>query len=110
MPTKKIALKVYLSPEERKTVEEKAAKTQLSMSTYVKRVILGYGVKSLVDQQAILELVRLKGDMGRLGGMFKNALKEGQLGHSRRLDSFLEELEAIKNDIGQKIGELGIKT
>jgi hypothetical protein len=109
VPTKKIALKVYLSPEEQRIVEANSAKTQLSMSTYAKRIILGYGVKNVVDQQAVLELVRLKADMGRLGGLLKNALKEKQIGHSKRMDSFLEELESLKNSIGLKIRELGPK-
>jgi hypothetical protein len=69
-------------------------------------VILGSSIRSAVDQRAILELLRLKGDLGRLGGLLKMALRDGQLGHSKRADTFLEELEALKSTIASKVDDL----
>ena len=68
MPSKKLALKTYLTPEEYDVVLASARKAGLSLSTFSKRVCLGFSVPSLEHQEARLELRRLKGELARLGG------------------------------------------
>ncbi len=41
----KVSLKSYLTPEEYKGISEKAAQANLSISQYVKAIVLGYEVK-----------------------------------------------------------------
>ena len=77
MPSKKYVLKTYLTQEEHKQVKVSADKAGLSLSTFSKRVCLGFSVPSLEHQEARIELRRLKGDLGRLGGLVKQALANG---------------------------------
>ena len=98
MPSKKLVLKTYLSPEEFGEIHKLARRAGLSLSTFSKRVCLGYTVPSLEHHEARMELRRLKGDLGRLGGLVKQALAHGadrQLVHKllRELDSRQREVQ-----------------
>ena len=68
MPSRKFVLKTYLTPEEHEAIRASASKAGLSLSTFSKRVCLGFSVPSLEQPEARIELRRLKGDLGRLGG------------------------------------------
>lgn len=82
MPSKKLVLKTYLIPEEFDEIQASASKAGLSLSTFSKRVCLGYTVPSLEHQEARLGLRRLKGDLaaqasaGQRGGAAEHAAKE----------------------------------
>jgi hypothetical protein len=76
MPSTKNIIKLYVSDEEMQQILESANKAGLSLSTFGKSVCLGYEVKSIADQKAMLELVRIGGNFGRIGGLLKNALRQ----------------------------------
>lgn len=71
MPSKKSVAKAYLSDDEYMEIITKAKQTGLSVSEFMKRICMGYTVKSVVDQQAIREVARVGGNLGRLGGLLK---------------------------------------
>ena len=64
-------LKVVVSQAEAAQIAEYAQAADLSVSAYLRRLGLGYEPKSKLDRQLILELIRLNGDQGRLGGLLK---------------------------------------
>lgn len=64
-------IKVYCLPGERKQITANAEATGLSMSTYLLNVGVGYQVRGILDHRQIEELVRINGDLGRLGGLLK---------------------------------------
>ena len=64
-------IKVYCFPDERETIEEQARSTGLSKSSYLLRVGMGYPIRSIVDHHQVEELVKINGDLGRLGGLLK---------------------------------------
>jgi len=64
-------LKVYALPAERAEIQKQAAAAGLSVSAYLLKVGLGYQVRGVLDHKAIEELVRINGDLGRLGGLLK---------------------------------------
>ncbi|MDL2226813.1 hypothetical protein LJB86_04080 [Deltaproteobacteria bacterium OttesenSCG-928-M10] len=74
MPKKKPYLTIYLSQDEHDQVARLAGQARLSISKFVKSVVLGHEIRSTVDQQAVLALLHSKGDLGRLGGVLKNHL------------------------------------
>ena len=43
----------------------------VSTASFVRAVALGEKLKVVSDQRAVLELIRLRADMGRLGGLLK---------------------------------------
>lgn len=64
-------IKVYCFPDEKQTIEQQAASTGLSKSSYLLRVGMGYPIRSIVDHHQVEELVKINGDLGRLGGLLK---------------------------------------
>lgn len=64
-------IKVYCFPDERETIEQQAQSTGLSKSSYLLRVGMGYPIRSIVDHHQVEELVKINGDLGRLGGLLK---------------------------------------
>ena len=76
MPTQKPHIKAYLSPEEYAQVADLAGRAGLSISNFVRQVSLGWEVRSRVDKEAVLALLKSKADLGRLGGLLKKSLSE----------------------------------
>ena len=64
-------LKVLVSERERAEIETRAAATGLSVSAYLRNLGLGFQPHSTLDQEAILALLKVNADQGRLGGLFK---------------------------------------
>ena len=64
-------LKVFVSERERAVIETRAAATGLSVSAYLRNLGLGFQPHSTLDQGAILALLKVNADQGRLGGLFK---------------------------------------
>ena len=97
MPTKRQILRTYLTPEEFAVIRESARKAGLSLSTFSKRVCRGTPVPGLAHQEAYLELRRLKGDLGRLGGLIKQALANGA--DRQVVHRLLHELDARQREV-----------
>ena len=64
-------LKVVVSERERAEIETRAGATGLSVSAYLRNLGLGFKPQSTLDHQAVLALLRVNADQGRLGGLFK---------------------------------------
>lgn len=64
-------VKVWCLPEEKFLIQEIAKKHGLSASSYLRNLGVGHPVESSLDQHAILELAKINGDLGRLGGLLK---------------------------------------
>lgn len=64
-------IKVYCLPEERTAIEESARAAGMSTARYLREVGQGYRVGGVLDYHAVRELVRVNGDLGRLGGLLK---------------------------------------
>jgi len=71
-------IKVYCFPDEREVIEQQARSTGLSKSSYLLRVGMGYPIRSIVDNHQVEELVKINGDLGRLGGLLKLWLSKEQ--------------------------------
>ena len=107
MPSRKKIIKAYVTDEEHLQVSEQAARAQLTVSTYVKRVCLGYEIKSRVEQKAILELIKIKAELGKIGGLLKHALGEKRLERSTQVNQLLDELNIIcKGNIANSLKDL----
>jgi hypothetical protein len=73
-------LKVVVSKRERAEIETRAAAVGLSVSAYLRNLGLGFQPHSTLDQGAILALLKVNADQGRLGGLLKLWLSGGQTG------------------------------
>lgn len=68
---RKLPLKVFVTDAERARIEERASASGLSVSAYLRAAGLGHPIRSVLDHGAVLELAKLNGDQGRLGGLLK---------------------------------------
>jgi hypothetical protein len=64
-------IKVWVTPEEEAAIATKADAHSLSASSYLRRLGLAMPLQSTIDQQAILDLVKINADLGRFGGLIK---------------------------------------
>jgi hypothetical protein len=75
LPTKKRdkarPIKVLVTDDERAAIERGASAVAMPPSTYLRNLGAGHVPKSTLDQQAILALMKVNADQGRLGGLFK---------------------------------------
>ena len=65
---------IRLSEEEYNYLTEKAAGFGLSLSGFLRDLAMNYPVTCNIDQKAAHEMLKIAGDMGRLGGLFKHWL------------------------------------
>ena len=64
-------LRVPVFPEEKDEIEANAKRAGVSVARYLRDVGQGYQVKGVMDYHYVRELVRVNGDLGRLGGLLK---------------------------------------
>ena len=64
-------IRVWVTPEEKAGITEMARTTGNSTSAYLRKVGLGYEVRSILDYGRAQELVKVNADLGRLGGLVK---------------------------------------
>lgn len=76
-------IKIWCDPEEKAKIEALAESVGESASSYLRLVGLGYQPRSMIDREQARELVRVNGDLGRLGGLLKLWLTDDE-----KLDEF----------------------
>lgn len=64
-------LRVPVHPEEEAKIKQNAAMVGRSVAAYLRNVGLGYQVRGILDYARVDDLVRINGDLGRLGGLLK---------------------------------------
>jgi hypothetical protein len=64
-------IRVWCLPEEKAQIEANARDAGLSVSRYLRNVGMGYKIKGVIDAQLVLQLAKINGDQGRLGGLLK---------------------------------------
>ena len=74
MPSKKPRITVYLSPEEHAEISASAARAGISLSKFAKLVCTGIPVPTLEHKQAVQDIIKARADLGRLGGLLKQAI------------------------------------
>ncbi len=101
----KVVIKSYVTPDEYKRVANLATQTHLSISEFIRRVCLGYQPKCQIDQEAVLALIKISADLGRLGGLLKWALAEKSLDWQKG-NALLDEIRAAKHQLDEKVKAL----
>lgn len=73
IPTRKNGrhLRVPVLPDEEIQIKSNAATSGLSIAEYLRRISLGYQIQSSIDKDYVLQLAKINGDLGRLGGLLK---------------------------------------
>lgn len=106
MPTKKKLCATYYTDEEYQEVKANAERAGLSISKYLRLTSLGQPVKSLEYEKERMELRALKGAIGQIGGLLKQAIaldaapREQINPHLRKLDSCRMDIQTLIRKIG----------
>lgn len=101
-PTRKgsTPIVVRVTPDEKAVIDSFAKQTGHSTSAYLRRLGQGYVPKSIVDHGQVMELARINGDLGRLGGLLKlwlsNDARTARFGEST-LRAALARIEDTQN-------------
>ena len=94
-------LRVTVTPAEKAAIAARALDDGLSVASYLRTVALGRQVRSVLDHQAVGELVKVAGDQGRLGGLLKLWLAD----HSDQgADQAVPEIEVRR--VLERLGDL----
>ena len=97
-------IKVYCLPDERAAIEANAQAAGMSTSAYLLAVGQGYQVKGVTDFENVRDLVRVNGDLGRLGGLLKLWLTDDvrtlQFGEATIL-ALLGRIEATQDEMSR---------
>ena len=64
-------LRVVVSATTREKIEQRAQTAGLSVSAYLRTAGVGHPIKSVLDHAAVMDLAKINGDQGRLGGLLK---------------------------------------
>jgi len=99
-------LRVPVLPSEEAIIKENAAKACLTVAEYLRRLSLGHVIKSTLDSQYVLQIVKVNADQGRLGGLLKLWLTDdaklsacGTQFTSGMVRALLKRIEANQNEM-----------
>ena len=106
-------VKVWVTAAEKAAIAEKAAAHSMSSSRYLRALGLALPVQCTIDQRAVLDLLKINADLGRLGGLIKMWLSSDQSFESgsvhalqRKLDSALNQIQALQKQMSDRIQDL----
>ena len=103
-------ISVWLLPREKAAIQAKAAAHTMSDSGYLRALGLDMPVKSTLDQEAILELAKINGDLGRLGGLLKMWLtNEDRAINETRVAALVASLEETQGLLLEKVQRLAAR-
>ncbi len=88
-------LKIYVTARQREEIEARAASVGMSVSSFLGALGLNAPIRSRTDADAVLDLLRINGDLGRLGGLLELWLSE-RAGQGARISEVREVLHAIE--------------
>ncbi len=102
---------VWVTPEEKADIERLAATTGLSVSTYLRTLGLGYEPKSILDAEHILGLLKIGGDLGRLGGLLKLWLAErpGEGVAAEEVRVLFHSMNELRGEIADKVAAIEMR-
>jgi hypothetical protein len=106
-------VKVWVTPAEKAAIAEKAAAHSMSSSRYLRALGLALPIQSTIDHRAVLDLLKINADLGRLGGLIKMWLSSDQSfesgsaqGLQRKLDGTLNQIRALQKQMSDRIQDL----
>ena len=101
-------LQVVVNREERRRIQERAMEAGLSVSAYLRTVGLGQAIRPALDHQAVLELAKVNGDQGRLGGLLKLWLvdRPGRGASESEVRRLLERIGELQGRLAEIVGRV----
>lgn len=100
---------VRMTPQEWASIEDLADTCSLSVPGFMRQMALGYTPKSTLDQQAVIEMAQVNGDMGRVVGILKlwlttESKKDEAFAHN--IPRLINELRSLMDTLRKKVDKL----
>lgn len=102
-PRREEQIKAYVTRAELVSIVGSTERAGLSLSEFIRRVCLGARIESREDQQARRELLKVNADLGRLGGLLKQALAAG---HKEQIYGLLHKIDQAQALLKARIRNL----
>ncbi|MBA2483024.1 MAG: conjugal transfer transcriptional regulator TraJ [Nitrosomonas sp.] len=99
-------LRVPVREQEDAQIRNQAKKCGISISSYLRTLGLGYEPKSITDNEKVQELVRINGDLGRLGGLLKLWLSDDRRAAHFDKKTIIEILRNIEDTRSQMVNTM----
>ena len=101
-------LQVGVNPTERAYILANAKAGGLSVSAYLRNIGIGYEVRSMLDHEHVMEIMRARSDLGRVGGLLKLWLQErkGEGATVEDVRAVLVQIEAAQAEVRLKVRSL----
>ncbi|GLR55195.1 conjugal transfer protein TraJ [Shinella yambaruensis] len=101
-------IEVWVTPDEKADLSDKAAQAGLSLSAYMRAVGLHEPIRSVADLQAVGELGKVNGDLGRVAGLLKLWLaeKRGEGAHPIEVEGLMKEFRLLQSQVLDLMGRV----
>lgn len=108
MPRPRTEIKVFVTPEERAEIVRLAASANLSLSAYLRAAGLNKQVRSIIDIEAVNELAKVNGDLGRVAGLLKLwlATKRGEGADPKHVERVMDDFRRLQTKILNIMGSI----
>ena len=105
---RKKAIYVWVKEDEKEQIESNAKACNKSASSFLRDLGMGYVPKSMIDHDAVGDLMQLNGDLGRLGGLLKMWLTNdedfrGREGEMLEVTTLLSRINELREEIREKV-------
>jgi len=95
-----IKITVRVNQDEQENLVSNSNKYGLKIPGYLRSLGLNYPIKSIVDEKAAANLLKVNADMGRLGGLFKMWLEDNRADkHDFSNTRSYKDIDNLVNDI-----------
>lgn len=101
-------IKVFVTDDEKAELSRRAASCGLSNAAFMRAAGLNHPVKARADLEAMRELVKLNGDLGRVAGLLKLWLaeKRGQGASAVEVERMMIEFRELQQGIREKMSSI----
>lgn len=101
-------VEVWLTSDEKAEIAARAAAVDMSASAYLRAVGLNQPVRSAVDLEAVNDLSKVNGDLGRVAGLLKLWLaeKRGQGARPVDVENMMNEFRELQAKVLEIIGRV----
>ena len=101
-------IKVWVTEAEHAQILRLAASANLSLSAYLRAAGLNQRVRSIIDIEAVNELAKVNGDLGRVAGLLKLwlATKRGEGADPKHVEKTMDDFRTLQTRILNIMGSV----
>ncbi len=106
-PNRARTMRFRVNADEEDEIENRARSAGLSLSAYLRGVALNHPIRSVYDLDAVSDLIKVNGDLGRVAGLLKLWLAEkpGQGASRFDVDRMMADFRMMQGQIAELMGK-----